>query len=70
MKTRLAALVLVLFWSTGTALGWRQLGHRVVGEVAWKHLTPKAQKRVTSVLGDESLALSSTWMDNTKSKRA
>jgi hypothetical protein len=67
MKTRLVALVLVLLWSTGTALGWGQLGHRVVGEVAWKHLTPKAQKRVASVLGDESLALSSTWMDFIKS---
>lgn len=46
-----------------TALAWGPIGHRVVGEIAWEHLTPKARVAVQKILGNESLALSSTWAD-------
>ncbi len=49
------------------AFAWGQLGHRVTGEIAWNHLTPKAQKKINALLLTESLAMSSTWMDFIKS---
>jgi hypothetical protein len=70
MKNRIIALVIGLAFGSTSVWAWGQLGHRVVGEVAWNHLTPKAQKKVSAVLGDESLALSSTWMDFIKSDPA
>lgn len=46
---------------------WGQIGHRVVGQIAEWHLNRKAQKRIESILGSESLAMVSTWMDEIKS---
>lgn len=50
-----------------TALGWGQIGHRVIGEMAERHLTPKAQVRIAEILDGQSLAQVSNWMDNIKS---
>ncbi|MEX2512549.1 MAG: S1/P1 nuclease [Cyclobacteriaceae bacterium] len=47
--------------------GWGQIGHRVVGQIAEWHLNKKAQKRIASILGAQSLAMASTWMDEIKS---
>ncbi len=52
---------------TQFAFAWGQTGHRVVGEVAWRHLTKKAQKNVQQVLGTESLAMCGNYMDFIKS---
>ncbi len=46
---------------------WGQTGHRAVGKVAENHLTKKAKKNINKLLGTESLALASTWMDEIKS---
>ena len=50
-----------------TALAWGPTGHRVIGEIADHHLTSKARKAVTRILGTESLAIASTWMDEVRS---
>lgn len=50
--------------------GWGQIGHRVIGEIAQNHLSKKAQKQVEKILGDESLAMVSTWMDEIRSDDA
>jgi len=42
---------------------WGKTGHRVVGEIATLHLTKKANKNIKKVLGNESLAMASTFMD-------
>lgn len=47
--------------------GWGMTGHRVVGEIAQRHLNRKAQKAVQAILGNESLAMSSNWADFIKS---
>lgn len=49
------------------AFGWGQTGHRVIGEIAEEHLTKKAQKNIEKLLGGESLAVVSTWMDEIRS---
>jgi S1/P1 Nuclease len=48
------------------AHAWGDDGHRVVGELAWRHLTPTAQAAVAEALTDpgyESLAEAATWPD-------
>ncbi len=49
------------------ALAWGPTGHRVVGEIADHHLSHKARKAITRILGSESLAIASTWMDEVRS---
>lgn len=46
---------------------WGMLGHRIVGQIAEKHLTGRAAKGVKSILGNESLAMASNWGDFIKS---
>jgi len=57
----------LLFGFSSTALGWGQIGHRVIGEVAENHLSPKAKKAIDEILGHESLAVVSTYMDEIRS---
>ncbi len=49
------------------AFGWGQTGHRVIGQIAENHLSSKAKKEIEKILGNESLAFASTWMDEVKS---
>jgi hypothetical protein len=49
---------------------WSQIGHRVVGEIAEKHLTCRAKKRIKRLLGNESIAISSNFADFIKSDSA
>lgn len=49
------------------ALAWGPTGHRVVGEVAQMHLSPKASNKVKKLLKGESLAQASNWPDEIKS---
>ncbi len=48
-------------------LAWGDLGHRAVGEIATKHLTPRAKFAVMLISGGESLAQQSTWADEVRS---
>ena len=57
-----AALALV----APNARAWGDDGHRVVGELGWRYLTPTARARVSEALtepGYESLAQAATWPD-------
>ena len=49
---------------------WGQNGHRIVGDIAADYLTPEAREEIDRVLGHESMAIASTWMDNIKSDPA
>ena len=46
---------------------WGQTGHRVVGEIAYNHLTRKAKRNIKKLLGKEGLAMVSTYADEIKS---
>lgn len=59
--------LLLLLFTAQFVFAWGQEGHRVVGEVAWNHLTKKAQKNVQKVLGTESLGMCGNYMDFIKS---
>lgn len=47
--------------------GWGATGHRVTGMIAESYLNKKAKKKIESLLGQESLAMASTWMDDIRS---
>ena len=49
---------------------WGQTGHRVVGEIAYQHLTKKAKKNLEKLLKGEGLAIISTHADEIKSDNA
>ena len=65
MKKILLLFSLFLFVES---FGWGPTGHRVVGQVAEAHLSKKARKNIKRVMGDESLAMCSNWMDFIKSE--
>ena len=50
-----------------SAYGWGQTGHRVIGQIAENHLSNKARKNIRKILGNESLAIVSIWMDEVRS---
>ncbi len=59
--------VIFLLFSVTTIFGWGKNGHRIVGNIAAKHLTKKARKNLQKILGHESLAMLSNHMDDIKS---
>ena len=60
-------LFIVALFISFNAISWGLTGHRVVGEIAQKHLTGKSKKEIKRVLGHQSLAHSANWMDFVKS---
>lgn len=47
--------------------GWGLIGHRTVGYIAEQHISSKTKKELKRILGKESLAVVSNWMDDIKS---
>ncbi len=66
MRRILFTLLLVQI-SISQSDGWGQTGHRVVGEIAERHLSRKASKAIKEILGNENLAEISNYMDFIKS---
>jgi len=58
-------LFCVAAWVFGipTAFGWSKEGHRIVGEIASRELTPEVRKAIEDLLGDKSLADVANWAD-------
>ncbi len=67
---KIICLCFIVTSSLGQAFGWGQTGHRVVGLVAEQHLNKKARKKVLLILGNNSLAEVSNFMDDVKSDPA
>lgn len=61
-------LVIVCFcYLPVQSMAWGQLGHRVVGEIAESYLTASTRKKIKKLMGNETLAMGSTWADFIKS---
>ena len=60
-------LIIVLLSVPSKTWAWGQQGHRIVGEIAYKHLSAKAKAAIQDILGVESMALASTWADFVRS---
>ncbi len=73
MIKSLSLLIIFSFGSVSTSiesLRWGQTGHRTVGLIAEQHLSNKAAEQVQRILGQDSMAEVSNWMDDIKSDRA
>lgn len=70
LTSLLFIFILTLSTHAPSTLFWGQIGHRTVGHIADGMLTKKAQKHVKRVLGNETLAEVSTWMDEVRSDDA
>lgn len=66
----LHALLPLLLLQPASAFAWGATGHRVVGSIAEQHLSKKARKAVHRILGNESMAIAATWMDEVRSDHA
>lgn len=58
------ALLLVLVASPVLVQAWGGQGHRLVGLIAFAHLTPIAKQNVAWLLGKQSLAGIASWADS------
>ncbi len=65
MKWQLTFLLLILYTTNTLALG--QTGHRITGKIAEQYLTDKTKKALFDILGNESLAEASTYVDEMRS---
>lgn len=61
----LLGVILPLIPMSGFA--WGVTGHRVVAEIASRHLSPQARKAITALLGPQSMAMVANWPDFIKS---
>ncbi len=66
----LTLITLISALSSQAAFGWGFIGHRAVGEIAQRRLTPKAKQAVSRILNGETLAHASTWADEVRSDAA
>ena len=72
MRSLLILVFIVLFssFSLTASEDWGKTGHRTMGEIATKHLSKKAAKKISALLGGESLAFVSTYADEIRSDDA
>jgi hypothetical protein len=54
--------------SAPEARAWGQTGHRAVGRIAERHLTPQAARAVSELLAPEQLTYVTTWADDIRSE--
>lgn len=66
----LLTLFAIALLHSSCAFGWGATGHRITGHIAERHLTETARENIRKVLGHESLAMVSTFMDEIKSDPA
>ena len=67
MKNIALLLLILPFGIHANSPFWSKTGHRVVGEVAQQHLSRKARKAITDLLGGEGLAEVANYADAIKS---
>jgi hypothetical protein len=63
---RVLLAISIVFFFAADAFGWGATGHRATGWVAEQHLNAKAKKQLADLLGQESLAMAATWMDDVR----
>lgn len=66
----LRLILLCVLLQPAALFAWGRTGHRTVGAIAEEHLSRKARKAVQRILGNESMAIAATWMDDIKSDHA
>jgi hypothetical protein len=65
MKNIIFSIVFCLI--SNFVFAWGATGHRATGYIADRYLSKKARKAIERILGQQSLAMASTWMDEIRS---
>jgi S1/P1 Nuclease len=68
LRKAIAVLLMVAFVPM-QLLGWGGKGHRIIADIAYSRLTPQTRNNVQLLLGRESLASISTWVDDIRQQR-
>jgi hypothetical protein len=68
VRLRLFCVVLAVGTAAPNAGAWGPTGHRAVGRIAERHLTPQAARAVAELLAPEQLAYVTTWADEIRSE--
>lgn len=69
MPCRWSLMTILVLVFTVEANAWGPTGHRVVAEIAERHLTTAARERVEHLLGGHSLAEMANWADELRSEK-
>ena len=67
MKKILLILGIIILSSFAEVTAWGKVGHRTIGEIAERQLTPEVREKVRKMLEGQSLAVVSTWADEMRS---
>ncbi|MBT4761511.1 MAG: S1/P1 nuclease [Bdellovibrionaceae bacterium] len=67
MKLVYISTLLIALGSYEYTLAWGKIGHRIIGNIAQRHLTPTTAKAVQKILDHKSLAQVSNWPDEIRS---
>ena len=67
MRNRCLPIMFLATFFALRAVAWGPTGHRVVGEIAQRHLKPRARDAVARLLGGYSLAEVANWADDLRS---
>lgn len=65
---RIFLITYLFLFCTGGVFGWGQTGHRVIGSIAERYLTRKAEKNISGILGEERIAMAANFMDEIRSE--
>nr|WP_067061330.1 S1/P1 nuclease [Mucilaginibacter sp. L294] len=70
MKTSIFKKILLgiaIMYLPAQTMAWGTNGHRISGQIADSYLTAKARAAIKTILGNESIAMTSNWADFIKS---
>lgn len=66
-KLFILPLLILFLFPVQRTFGWGQEGHRIIGQIAYNHLSKKAKKQVDKVLGTKGIVYWANWADEIKS---
>jgi hypothetical protein len=73
--SRIGGILLVVLCAAPSAWAWGHEGHRIVGRIAARHLTPATRTKVAAILGtndagvETAMAAAATWPDEIDKKK-
>ncbi len=62
-----SGIIIALMLASTSVSAYGPTGHRVIAELAFRHLSPEARAAVEEILGDEFMAEAATWPDEMRS---
>ena len=67
---KIVSLAILIVFAQHAAFSWGKTGHRVVGQVAFNHLSKKAKKNLFPILKHEHLGMVGNYMDFIRAEKS